>query len=65
MGEQRHIRFKQSDIARAAKGMKQAGVDDFTVRIDPLGNIEIIASSPTIGAAPKKGSSWDDVLTRP
>lgn len=61
MGEQRHIRFKQSDIARAAKGVRQAGIDDFTVRIDPTGNIEIIvASAATVSK--KKGSSWDDVL---
>lgn len=61
MGEQRHIRFKQSDIARAAKGVRQAGIDDFTVRIDPTGNIEIIVAS-AVTISKKKGSSWDDVL---
>ncbi len=62
MGEQRHIRFKQSDVMRAAKGMRQAGFDDFTVRIDAAGTIEIVASSTAQAIAKKKGSSWDDVL---
>lgn len=60
MAELRPTRFKQSDISRAAKGMRQAGFDAFTVRIDPRGNIEIIADhlKPTA----QRGSSWDDVL---
>ena len=60
MGEERPSRFRQSDISRAAKGMRQAGYDLFTVRIDPRGNIEIITAQNQPTA--KRGSSWDDVL---
>lgn len=60
MGEQRAIRFKQSDIARAAKGLQQAGIKGFTIRIDPRGNIEIITGPGQ--PKPQRGSSWDDVL---
>lgn len=60
MGEHRAIRYKQSDISKAAKAMRQAGVKDWTIRIDPRGNIEIIVAETD--SKPKKGSSWDDVL---
>lgn len=60
MGEQRAIRYSQSDISKAAKALRQAGVKDWTIRIDPRGNIEIIVADQK--TKPQKGSSWDDVL---
>jgi hypothetical protein len=53
-------RFKQSDVTRAAKGAKAAGIRIGRIEIDARGNIVIEAA--TAGQA-RKGSSWDDVLT--
>lgn len=52
-------RFKQSDVTRAAKGAKAAGIRIGRIEIDPLGRIVIEAAT---SAQARKGGSWDDVL---
>ena len=53
-------RFTQTDLTRAVKGVKEAGVSVGRIEIDPNGKIVIYP----IGTAPKPtaGNSWDDVL---
>jgi len=52
-------RFKQSDVTRAAKGAKAAGIRIGRIEIDMRGNIII---EPFTGRPASKGGSWDDVL---
>jgi hypothetical protein len=53
-------RFKQSDVTRAAKGAKAAGIRIGRIEIDMRGTIVI---EPATGGPARKGGSWDDVLT--
>lgn len=55
----RFIRFKQSDITRAAKGLTGAGIHEFRIEIDPNGKIVILAGPQAARTA--QGSSWDDL----
>jgi hypothetical protein len=54
-------RFKQSDVARAMKGAKNAGVD---VRVEIVldGKMSII---PVKGDDPPKTNEWDEALATP
>lgn len=54
----RHVRFKQADIKRVAKGLADAGISDYRIEIDPNGKIAIM-----MGPSAKKAgdSSWDDL----
>tara|TARA_R110002074_G_scaffold262994_1_gene435090 strand:+ start:8472 stop:8666 length:195 start_codon:yes stop_codon:yes gene_type:complete len=63
MGEHKPIRFTQSDIKRAAKGLADAGVTNGQIKIDRFGNFTIVIG----GEAPKVDddtgpNEWDDVL---
>jgi hypothetical protein len=50
--------FRQSDVSRALKAAKAAGVEA-RVEIDRRGVISII---PQAAKAPAKGNEWDEVL---
>lgn len=53
-------KFRQADVTRAVKGAQAAGIRVGRIQIDPRGQIVIDAASES--GAPKKSSSWDDVL---
>lgn len=54
------IRFKQADVTRVMKGARAAGIRDFQVTIDPLGNIVFA----TLKDVPPKFNSMDRILGR-
>ena len=57
--------FRQSDVCRAVKGAKAAGVEVKRVEIDPSGKIIIVSAHGT-SARDKcnhdHDNEWDDVL---
>jgi hypothetical protein len=62
LSEPRAIRFKQADIARAAKGLHSAGIFSFKINIDPRGNITILTGEGTekIGGP----NEWNEVFQK-
>lgn len=55
-----HARFKQSDITRVMKSARDAGIRDFQVIIDPMGNIVFSTTKDAAG----KVNSMDKLLGR-
>ncbi|AMY68590.1 hypothetical protein [Frigidibacter mobilis] len=48
--------LKQSDLTRYAKAMKNAGVSEFRVEVEPTGKIIIIAGKTAVEAS---RNDWD------
>ncbi|SMC95006.1 hypothetical protein [Novosphingobium sp. B1] len=53
-----HVRFKQSDVKRAAAGAQDAGLTIAKIEIDPNGKIVIIPGTPK---AEGIASEWQDL----
>jgi hypothetical protein len=53
-----HVRFKQSDVKRAAAGVRDAGLQIAKIEIDPTGKIVIIPGTPK---AEGIASEWQDL----
>jgi hypothetical protein len=55
--------FRQTDVTRAVKGVRNAGVEIKLIEIDKIGRIVIV---PVIGGdeeAQQDRNEWDEVLT--
>jgi hypothetical protein len=56
------LRFKQSEVERAIRGVQSRSLPISRVEVDPIsGRISIITDKPDTGDA-SKGNPWDKVL---
>lgn len=60
MGAHQPARFKQNDVTKVMKSARDAGIRDFSLTIDPLGNIVFSTTKETAG----KINSMDKLLGR-
>lgn len=54
------LSFKQSDVTRAVKAVKAAGIDVSGVKVDKQGNIVILTGTPSESS--DGGGSWDQAI---
>jgi hypothetical protein len=55
--------FRQSNLTRALKGTRAAGIDVERIEIDKDGKIVIITGKPDEGGNGEASNPWDEVLT--
>jgi hypothetical protein len=54
--------FKQTDLVRALKGAKEAGMDVERVEIDKAGKIVMVTGKPSADSPELSENPWDEVL---
>jgi len=52
--------FKESDVVRAVKAVRKAGLDIARVEIDSSGKIVVIAKTENNGNTDRKTNPWDN-----